>query len=57
MVEVIFNYNGKETIIQCNINDKMKGIINKYIIKTEKNNKNIYYLYNGDKINEKLAFN
>ena len=57
MVEVLFNYNGIETIIQCNINDKMKDIINKYIIKTEKNNKNLYYLYNGDKINEELSFN
>ena len=57
MVEVLFNYNGIETIIQCNINDKMKDIINKYIIKTEKNNNNIYYLYNGDKIKEELSFN
>ena len=35
----------------------MKVKINKYIIKTENNKNNIYYLYNGDKINEELTFN
>ena len=57
MVEVIFNYKGIETIIQCNINDKMKDIINKFISKTQNNIKNKYYFYNGDKINEELTFN
>ena len=27
MVEVTFNYEGINTIIQCNINDKMKDIL------------------------------
>ena len=57
MAEVIFNYEGIETIIQCNINDKMKDIINKYLIKIEKRKDNLYYLYNGNKINYELTFN
>ena len=43
MVEVIFNYKGIETIIQCNKNDKMKEIINKILIKIQSKGKNIYY--------------
>ena len=57
MAEVTFNYKGIETIIQCNINDKMKDIRDKFIIKTKINNLNGYHLYNGDKINEELKFN
>ena len=57
MVEVIFNYKGIETIIQCNKNDKMKEIINKFLIKIQNKGKNIYYLYDGDNIKENLTFN
>ena len=34
----------------------MKDIINKFIIKTENDKSTIYFLYNGNKINEKLSF-
>ena len=57
MVEVIFNYNGIDTIIQCKLNDKMKDIINKYIFKIRINKDNIYFIYNGDKMNEGLELN
>ena len=57
MAEVTFNYKGIETIIQCNINDKMKDIINKYLIRIKKGKDNLYYLYNGNKINYELTFN
>ena len=30
MAKVIFNFKGVETIIQCNINDKIKDIYKKY---------------------------
>ena len=36
MAEVIFNFEGNIIIIQCNINDKMKDIIDAFLIKTEK---------------------
>ena len=56
MVEVLFTYKGIETIIQCKISDKMKDIINQFITKTQIIANNIYYLYNGDKINEELTY-
>ena len=56
MVEVIFNYEGINNIIQSNIDDKMKDIINKYLIKIGKKENNLYYLYNGNIINNELTF-
>ena len=57
MVEASFNYEGVETTIQCNLNDKMKDIIDKFLIKIGKKEDNFYYLYNGTKINKELIFN
>ena len=59
MVEAIFNYEGIicNTIIQCEINEKMKNIIDKFLIKIENEENNLYYLYNGSKINYELTFN
>jgi len=56
MVEVEFNYNGKKTTIQCNLNEKIKDIINKFIIKIEKNLDDLYFLYGGAQINGELTF-
>ena len=57
MAEIIFNYEGVNTTIQCNENDKIKDIINKFLIKIQKQEDNLYYLYNGNKINYELTFN
>ena len=57
MAEIIFNYEGVNTTIQCNENDKIKDIINKFLIKIQKQEDNLYYLYNGNKINNELTFN
>ena len=54
--KVIFNYNGSEITIQCNINDKMKDIIDKFVFKACKKENNLYYLYNGNNINFDLTF-
>jgi len=56
-MEVIFNYKDFYTIIQPNIDDKMKDIINKFLIKIGKNenDKNLYYIYNGNKVNLELT--
>jgi len=56
--EVKFTYEGSNTNIQCNINDKIKDIINKFLtnINKDENNK-LYYLYNGNKRKEELTFN
>ena len=50
MLKVIFNYKGIETVIQCKIDERMEEVLNKY--KSKINIDNIYYLYNGNKINK-----
>ena len=50
MLNVIFNYKGIETVIQCKIDETMEEVIKKYKLKIEINDE--YYLYNGNKINK-----
>ena len=58
MGEVVFNFEGINTSIQCNIGDKMKDIINKYLAKVNKHRfTDFYYLYNGTRIDKELTFN
>ena len=57
MVEAIFIYEGQKIIIQCNLEDKIKDVINKFKSKIEEKDNNLYYIYNGNKINEELKFN
>ena len=56
MAEVIFNYEGIITKIQCHITDKMSQIISKFLIKIKENGDNLFYLYNGKQINKELSF-
>ena len=59
MAELLFIYEGEKIIIHCNnLENKMKDIINKFEnkIKKEESN-NLYYIYNGDKLNEELKLN
>ena len=56
MAEIIFNYNGKKTIIQSNKGEKMKNIFDKFIYKTQLDKNLIYFLYSGNNINEELNF-
>ena len=61
MAEIIFNYESTYIAIQCNINDKMQNVINKYLTINNKNDNindnNLYYIYNGEKVNKDLTFN
>ena len=58
MVEVEFIYEGVKTNIQCNENDKMKKIFEKYVIKIEKKVDELVFLYSGKKLdNNELTFN
>ena len=50
--EIIFNYNSIIIKIQSNLNEKMKDIINKFIIKTKEDKKSLYFLYGGNIIKE-----
>jgi len=54
MLKVIFNYKGSNIEIYCNEEEKMRNIINILSNKIEYNINNIYFTYNGNKINEEL---
>jgi hypothetical protein len=56
MTEISFNYNGKKIIIQCQKNDKMKDIYNKFATKTGADVSSLYFVYGGDtNINDELT--
>jgi len=58
MSTIAFKYNDKEIYVQCLINEKMKDIFHKFCIKAGIDDTYvIYYLYNGNRINEDLTFN
>ena len=55
MASIEFIYNGNNIIlIQCDINDRMKEIINKYILKTSIDKNSVIFLYSGNIIDEQL---
>ena len=55
--KVIFIYNGKQTILQCIINEKLNIICERFINKLQLDKSKIYYyLYNGNLINKDLSF-
>ena len=56
MVEVIFNFNGKESIFNTEPEEKLEEIINKFISKLPKNNETLDFIYNGIKLNKNLTF-
>ena len=56
MVEVVFQYKGTSSSIQCNESDLMKDIIEKFISKAELDIHKIYFLYGGNIINKELSF-
>ena len=52
MAEVIFSFKGANTIIQCNIQDKIEIIIKKFIQKSNLVLNQLLFLYGGNKIEE-----
>ena len=56
MAEVIFIYDKQNISIQCEINDKMKDIIDKFLLSISKEGNNFNYLYNEQEINYNLSF-
>ena len=55
MNKVDFTYNDDKYFVQCNNDDKMKDIIDKFLNKAGKNRRNIVFLYNG-LILKKISF-
>ena len=53
---VEFRFNDSITTIQCDENDKMKDIIEKFIIKTKLEINSLSFIYGGEKINVEKTF-
>ena len=56
MAEAIFNYNGINTVVQCNPEEKMKDIINRFANKVQKDIKSLCFIYGADNLKEDLKF-
>ena len=56
MCEVVFSYQGQRYLIQCNQNDTLKEIIQKFITKSSLEKEKIYFLYSGESLKEELTF-
>ena len=56
MSNVIFSFQGNETKIQCQREDKFKDISKRFSTKAQININKIYYIYDGNVINEELNF-
>ena len=52
MVKIIFNYKGIEIEIQCNINEKIKDILKRYVNIVEVDISKLYFIYNGNIIDD-----
>ena len=56
MAKVIFNFNGKETMILCSIKETMKEITQSFANKISKNLNNLVFLYGAENIKQNLTF-
>ncbi len=54
--KVVFNFEGTELVIQCNPEDKIRDICQKYSAKIETNMNSLLFLYGGIKLNMDLRF-
>ena len=56
MTSVEFVDNGNKVFIQCNENDKLGDIIQKFNLKAKKNLKEMIFLYSGNIIDENKTY-
>ena len=56
-MEATFLFEGKRTLIQCNKNDNVKDVCQKFANKANTDIKNIYFLYGGNKIDSNNNLN
>ena len=52
MAQIEFNYNGKKTIIQSKLNEKMKNIFQSFVNKVQVDKNKVFFLYNGKEFNQ-----
>ena len=57
MAQIEFTFQSVKISIQCNLEEKMKDIILKFLIKLDKKNEDFFFLYNGNTFNQDLTFN
>ena len=57
MSQIDFIYNNSKTIIQCQGEDKLENIIERFLAKIQKKKDSIYFIYNGEKLEVELTFN
>ena len=50
MAEITFNFQQANTVIQCNIDDKMKDICNNFCKEIKKDINQLFFIYDGSKI-------
>ena len=56
MINVEFIYKGNSKIIECNPNEKMKDICNRFSILSELKKEDIEFRYNNNTLNDELSF-
>ena len=57
MAAINFSYEGIITSIQCDENENLEEIIQRFLIKIDKTkDTDLLYLYNGNRINKELKF-
>ena len=56
MTSVIFSYNGRETTIQCQAQNKMADICQKFSSKIDIDIDQIYFISKGNQLNLDLTF-
>jgi len=56
MAKVIYSFEGKQTEINCNINDKLKDINRRYIIKEKMDINEIEFFCHNNIVNDELTF-
>ena len=54
MSQIGFTFNGQKTIIQCDKNEKMKNICNRFSLKIGKEMNSLIFIYNGNSLDEDL---
>ena len=51
-----FIYKGRSIIIQCNENDKLEEIINRFYLKFKEKVENVYFVYSSNIVDTNLTF-